>query len=151
ASPSPDAGGRCAGRPSGWSRHRAPARGAARREPPGAAARSSSCSCESRCSHSWWRSSRQVRVLERVVVPVILTDDLRYEHARLDGHGLVDDALLLRVVAHLDVAGEREVLAERVADEAVVREDAAQVRMAAEQDAEEVERLALEPVCATPH
>ncbi len=54
---------------------------------------------------------------------MVFTDDLRYEHTRLDGHGLVDDALLLRVVAHFHVAGEREVLAERMADEAVVREE----------------------------
>ena len=45
---------------------------------------------------------------------------------------------------------QREVLAERMADEAVVGEDAAQVRVAAEQDAEQVERLALEPVGARP-
>jgi len=42
-------------------------------------------------------------------------------------HGLVDDALLLDVVAHLDIAGERKVLAQRMAFEAVVGEQAAQV------------------------
>ena len=44
------------------------------------------------------------------------------------------------------MADQREVLAERMADEAVVGEEAAQVRVAREQDAEEVEGLALEPV-----
>ncbi len=39
-------------------------------------------------------------------------------------HRLVDHALLRIVVAHLDIAGEREVLAQRVALEAVVGEDA---------------------------
>jgi len=59
--------------------------------------------------------------------------------------------LLLGVVAHLHVAGHREVLAERVPHEAVVGEDAAQVRVAAEDDAVEVERLALVPVGRGPH
>ncbi len=58
--------------------------------------------------------------------------------------------LALRVVAHLDVADQREVLAERMTDEAVVGQDAPQIRMAAEQDAEQIECLALEPVGAGP-
>jgi hypothetical protein len=82
---------------------------------------------------------------------VLLAHDARRDFTRVDGHRLVDDALLLRVVAHLDMAGEREVLAERMADEAVVGEDAAQVRVAVEDDAEQVERLALEPVRHRPH
>ena len=61
---------------------------------------------------------------------------------------LVDDALLLVVVANLDEAGQREILAQRVPLEAVVGEDAAQVRVAGEQDAVEVVGLALEPVGA---
>ena len=52
-------------------------------------------------------------------------------------HRLVDDALLLVVVADLDEAGQREILAQRMPLEAVVGEDAAQVRMAGEQDAVE--------------
>ena len=63
-------------------------------------------------------------------------------------HRLVDDALLLVVVADLDEAGQREVLAQRMAVEAVVGEDAAQVRVAGEEDAVEVVGLALEPVGA---
>ena len=49
--------------------------------------------------------------------------------ARLDADRLVDHPLLLGVVAHLDMARHREVLAQRVADEAVVREDATQVEV----------------------
>ena len=64
---------------------------------------------------------------------------------------LVDDALLLVVVAHLDVAGQREILAQRMALEAVVGQQAAQVRMAGEQDAVHVVGLALEPVGAGKH
>ena len=61
-------------------------------------------------------------------------------------HRLVDHALLLVVVAHLDIAGQREVLAQRMALEAVVGEDAAQIGMVGEEDAVHVEGLALEPV-----
>ena len=60
-------------------------------------------------------------------------------------HRLVDHALLLLVVAHLDIAGQREVLAQRMPLEAVVGEDAAQVRMVGEEDAVQVPGLALEP------
>ena len=63
-------------------------------------------------------------------------------------HRLVDHALQLVVVAELDEAGEREVLAQRMALEAVVGEDAAQIGMAGEQDAVEIVGLALEPVGA---
>jgi hypothetical protein len=48
---------------------------------------------------------------------------------------LVDHPLLLVVVAHLDKAGEREVLAQRMAFETVVGQDAAQVRDGRKQDA----------------
>ena len=81
----------------------------------------------------------------------VLADDARRDLARLDRHRLVDDAALLRVVAHLDVTGDRKVLAERVADEAVVGQEAAQVRVPGEDDAVEIERLALEPVRRRPH
>ena len=67
-----------------------------------------------------------------------------------DGHRLVHHALLVGVVAHFDVADQREVLAERMADETVVGEDAAQIRVTGEQDAEQVEGFALEPVGARP-
>ena len=46
---------------------------------------------------------------------------------------LVDDALLLLGIAQLDIAGEREILALRMAAEAVIGEDAAQVRIAGEE------------------
>ena len=59
---------------------------------------------------------------------------------------LVDHPALLVVVADLDEAGEREVLPQRMTVEAVVGEDAAEIRVAREQDAVEVVGLALEPV-----
>ena len=66
-------------------------------------------------------------------------------------HRLVDHAGLVLVVADLDEAGEREVLAQRVPLEAVIGEEPAQVRMAREQDAVEVVGLALEPVRRREH
>src|SRR5688572_7704980 len=61
-----------------------------------------------------WRS-----ILERSLVTVVLADHARHERARLDGDRLVDDTALGWIVLHLDVADQREVLAERMADEAV--------------------------------
>jgi hypothetical protein len=43
------------------------------------------------------------------------------------------------------------ILAKRVADELFVAEDAAQIGMIAESDAEHIERLALMPVRRLPH
>src|SRR3546814_2885839 len=60
-------------------------------------------------------------------------------------HRLVDDALVLFGIPHLDIAGQREVLALRMALEAIVRQDAAQVGIALEDDAVHVEHLALQP------
>src|SRR5690606_19809450 len=83
----------------------------------------------------------------RGFVAGVVADHARHVHPRLHrGHGLVHDALQLGVVANLDVADQREILAERMADETVVGEDPAQVRVAVEHDAEHVEGLALEPV-----
>ena len=61
---------------------------------------------------------------------------------------LADDSTHLIVVAHLDEAGEWEILAERMAGEAVVGEDATQVRVVGEEHAVHVPDLALEPVGA---
>ena len=84
------------------------------------------------------------------VVAVVFADHARHERARLDAHRLIHDAALRRVVFHFDVADQREVLAERMTDEAVVGEDAAQIRMTLEQDAVQVERFALVPVGGRP-
>src|SRR5215472_15363703 len=66
-------------------------------------------------------------------------------------HRLVDDALLLLVVAHLDIAGEREILAQRMALEPVIGEEAPEIRMIGKEDAVEVPRFALEPPGGTEH
>ena len=81
---------------------------------------------------------------------VVFADDARRDLARLDAHGLVDHAAQLGVVTHLDVTRQREILAEGVADEAVVGEDAAQVVVALEDDAVKVKSFALVPVGGAP-
>src|SRR3954469_23980717 len=60
--------------------------------------------------------------------------------------GLIDDTALRVVVANLHEAREREVLPQRESFEAVIGEDAAQVRMPREQHAIKVVGLALVPV-----
>src|SRR5688572_27596904 len=91
------------------------------------------------------------RILQLGVVAVVLADDARHERARLDGHGLIDDAALRSVVLHFDVPDQREILAERMADEAVIGEEATQIGMPVEQDPVQVKRLALVPVRGRPH
>src|SRR5262245_43073908 len=83
-------------------------------------------------SVKFWNSGNAARLRRPRLA--FLADHLRDRDARLDADRLLHHAAARRVVPHLDVAGKREVLAERVADEAVVREDAPQVGMAAEQD-----------------
>src|SRR6478736_4160434 len=92
------------------------------------------------------RMSATAAVLQFRLVAAVVADHARHQRALDDLHRLVHHALLVGVVAHFDIAHQREVLAEWMPDEAVVSEDAAQVRMAVEHDAEQVEGLALEPV-----
>ena len=72
---------------------------------------------------------------------MLFTNDPRHDFARLDRHRLIDDAALLRVVAHLDVTRQRKILAERMADEAVVGQQAPQIRMPVEDDPVKIERF----------
>ena len=88
----------------------------------------------------------------------VFEDDPRTEHARaLDDRKFTINfgpqhpaahGVLRLVVADLDIAGHREDLAQRISLEAIVGQQPAQVRMAREQHAVHVERLALEPVGA---
>src|SRR5688500_4685983 len=94
----------------------------------------------------WISGTTGIPCFEIGLIARVVANDLRHQCARLDADRLVNHAALRRVVAHLDVADHREILAERVPDEAVVGQQAAQVGMTAEQDAVEIERLALEPV-----
>ena len=58
------------------------------------------------------------RLLQASVV--VFTDDARRDLAVLNRDGLINHALLLRVITHFDVTGDREILAERVTNETVV-------------------------------
>src|SRR6266700_1603254 len=58
----------------------------------------------------------------------------------------VDDALELVVVAHLDEAGQREILAQRVTLEAIIGEAPPQIRMASEHNPIEVVSLPFIPI-----
>src|SRR5437588_4089472 len=83
-----------------------------------------------------------------IIRPLPRREEIEIAELLGEAHRVVDDALDLVVPAHLDESGEREVLAQRIALEAIVGEDATHVRVADEQHAVEVVRLALEPVGA---
>src|SRR5688572_20432531 len=74
------------------------------------------------------RISAIAAILYRRVIAWIIADHARHQRALGDLDRFIDDAPLFIVVAHFDIAHQREVLAKRVADEPVVGEDAAQVR-----------------------
>ena len=85
-------------------------------------------------------------------MPIMLfPHDARGYFARLYGHRLINDALLYLVIAHFYMAGQGHVLAERIADKAIVGKDAAQIGMAGKDDAIQVKRFALIPVGARPN
>src|SRR5690349_11630806 len=85
-------------------------------------------------------------------IPIMLfADDTRRDLAWLDSDRLVDNPLLVRVIAHLDIAAQWEILAERVADKSVVRENTAQIRVTGKHDAIKIECFAFEPVCGRPN
>src|ERR1700747_1739761 len=60
-------------------------------------------------------------------------------------HRLIDHPLQFFVIAKLDKAREREILAQRIPGKAVIGENAAQIRIALKRDAIHVEGFALEP------
>jgi hypothetical protein len=85
-------------------------------------------------------------------IPVgIFAHDARGVLAWLDGYRLINHTRLIRVVTHFDMTGNRKILAERMADKAVVGQYAAQVVMPNECDTKQIECLALKPVGTRPH
>src|SRR5450759_271558 len=82
---------------------------------------------------------------------IFFADDARRHFARLDRDRLIDHTLLGGVVTHFNMAGQREVLAERIADETVVGQDTAQIGMTSEYKTEQIKCLALVPVGARPY
>src|SRR5438067_9542945 len=115
--PSRDGAGRYADRRARSPRRQARARDAIRRAPPDAAGQSSLCSC---VFQPW-------RLLALAILR--LAHDPRRDLTRLDRHRLIDDASLLGVVAHLDMTREGKILAKRMTDETVVRQQPPQIGM----------------------
>src|SRR5262249_8481455 len=66
----------------------------------------------------------------------------------LQPHRLVDHPFLILVVTHLNIPRQREILAQGMALEAVIRQDTAQVRIICEIDPEQIPCLALPPSSA---
>ena len=62
-------------------------------------------------------------------------------------HRLVNDTLCTVIIANFDEASQREILAERMTFEAVIGQDTTKIRVTGEQNAVEIPRLPLEPVC----
>src|ERR1700721_129400 len=57
---------------------------------------------------------------------------------------LIDHALELVVIPNFDVTGEREILRQRIAGTAIIREQPAEIGMVGESDAVHIEGLTLE-------
>ena len=88
------------------------------------------------------------RPAARIIGAFPRREEIELAEFLVEADGLVDHPLLLVVVAHLDEAGEREILAQRMAVEAVIGQQPPHVGMAGEDHAIEVVALALEPVGA---
>ena len=70
------------------------------------------------------------------------TYDFRHQHARFDTDRLINHAPLFGIIDYFDVATQREILAERMADETVIRQQTAQGRIAGKEVSIQVKGLA---------
>src|ERR1700736_2887184 len=94
--------------------------------------------------HSPFATSLLVTRQYRIVGPLPRREEIEFAEFLVEPDRLVDHPLLLVVVAHLDKAGEREILAQRMAVEAVIGQQPAHVGMTGEDHAIEVVTLAFE-------
>ena len=120
------AAGQCAGPRARPPRRPSPAPGAARHAPPDAAARNSGSCCGSGARSRLapvFVGFRLRLLIARQWVGHAFPGAQEVEAAKFLGelHRLVHDPLLLAVVAKLDITGQREILAQRMAVEPVVR------------------------------
>ena len=84
-------------------------------------------------------------------VPVALfTNNSRSNLTRFDRHRLINDSLLFGVITHLDVAVNREVLAERMTNETIIRKYPAQIGMTRKDNPVQIEGFTLKPVNSVP-
>src|SRR5690606_38696170 len=81
---------------------------------------------------------------------VVFTHDTRRNLARFDRDWLVNNALLLGVVAHFHVTRNGEIFAEWVPDKTIVGKNTTQVGMPFKHNTEQVKRFTLEPVHGGP-
>src|SRR5574343_1538707 len=106
--------------------------------------------CAAGCCGPKFRVKLRISAMCRIPVGVF-AHDARGVLARLDSDWLIDHSCLIGVVTHFNVTGNREVLAERMADEAIVGQYATQVVVSDEGNTVGIECFALEPVGTRPH
>src|SRR3954469_9052450 len=107
-----------------------------------------------RIAGAFMGSSSLLRLLiarDDVVRPFPRRQKIEIAEFLREAHRLVHDALEFIVPAHLDKAGQREVLAQRMAVEAVIGQEPAHVGVTGKHHAVKVPCLALEPVGAGKH
>ena len=81
---------------------------------------------------------------------VFFANHARRDFTHFDGDGLVNHALLFRVITHFNEARGGKILAERVANKTVVGEDAAQVVMTLKNNTEKVKSFTFKPIGRIP-
>src|ERR1700730_11660155 len=101
--------------------------------------------------HSLFATSLLISGQDRIIGPLPRRQEIEFAEFLIETDGFVEHPLLLVVVTHLKEAGEREILAQRMAFEAVIRQQPPHVRMAGEDHAVEIVALAFEPVGARKH
>src|ERR1700704_69485 len=88
---------------------------------------------------------------QRIIRAFPWREKIEFAEFLIETDGFVDHPFLLVVVAHFDEAGEREILAQRMAVKAVVGQQPPHVRMAGEDHAVKIVAFTLEPVGAGKH
>src|SRR5574343_731488 len=106
--------------------------------------------CAAGCCGPKFRVKLRISAMCRIPIGVF-AHDARGILARLDGDRLIDHSRLIGVVTHFNVTGNREILAERVADETIIGQDSTQIVVTNEGNTVEIEGFALEPVSTRPH
>src|SRR5713226_1928798 len=96
--------------------------------------------------HSLFAASLLVSGQHRIVRAFPWREEIEVTEFLIETDGFVKHPLLLIVVTHLDEAGKREILAQRVALKAVVGQQPPHVRMADEDHPIKIVGFALEPV-----
>src|SRR5256886_13369731 len=97
-------------------------------------------------AHSLFAASLLVPGQHRIVRAFPWREEIEVAKFLVETDGFVKHPLLLIVVAHLDEAGKREILAQRVALKTVVGQQPPHVRMTDEDHPIKIVGLALEPV-----